>query len=443
MMTSTLPLCSQAPSPRTLALATALIVLGCLPTAVEGQQTLSLDEAISLAVARSPTYAQTEASLDNARGTRRAAIGAFLPALSLNSGVSVRPGSVFDPTTQSQVNATNRSFTGGLSVGMDLFAGGRNRAELNRAGVEIEAADATLEGQRFQLVLQTKQLFFSALEQADLLEVAEARVQRAEESLGLVRRRVTAGAATASDFLRARLEFANAQQAALQSEAQLRAARVSLGRQVGFAGPVEAAPPSDLDPSPLPLTEEEIYLVAEFNSPEVRVSELVTLADESSLTAARAAYLPTARISSGYNWSNTDWGFGGGEGTWGGLSLSLSYPIFDGFNRGSSVARAENQVRVSRLEREDTRLQAREQADAALFAIRTAERAVEIAEEAGRVAQEDLRVVLERFQVGVATVFEVVTSQVALDEADAGRVTTRYDYLIAQAELESILGQEL
>ena len=236
-----------------------------------------------------------------------------------------------------------------------------------------------------------------------------------------MRRRVTAGAATASDFLRARLEFANAQQAALQSEAQLRAARVSLGRQVGFAGPVEAAPPSDLDPSPLPLTEEEIYLVAEFNSPEVRVSELVTLADESSLTAARAAYLPTARISSGYNWSNTDWGFGGGEGTWGGLSLSLSYPIFDGFNRGSSVARAENQVRVSRLEREDTRLQAREQADAALFAIRTAERAVEIAEEAGRVAQEDLRVVLERFQVGVATVFEVVTSQVALDEADAGR----------------------
>ena len=55
----------------------------------------------------------------------------------------------------------------------------------------------------------------------------------------------------------------------------------------------------------------------------------------------------------------------------------------------------------------------------------------------------DLRVVRERLAVGVATSFELVTSQVALDEADANRVATRYDYLIARAELEALLGQEL
>ena len=86
---------------------------------------------------------------------------------------------------------------------------------------------------------------------------------------------------------------------------------------------------------------------------------------------------------------------------------------------------------------------AREQADAALFAIRTAQRAVEIAEDATAVAEEDLRVVLQRFDVGVATAFEVVTSQVALMEAEASRVVTRYDYLIARAELEAILGEAL
>ena len=66
-----------------------------------------------------------------------------------------------------------------------------------------------------------------------------------------------------------------------------------------------------------------------------------------------------------------------------------------------------------------------------------------VPEEAARVAEEDLRVVRERLAVGVATVFELVTSQVALDEADANRVATRYDYLIARAELEALLGQEL
>lgn len=429
--------------PRAFLLLAIILLVVCPPAGVRAQQTVTLDEAINFALARNPSYAEAEISVDNARDTRRMAVGAFLPTLNLGTGVSARPGSVFDPTTQAQISATDRSFTGGLSVGMDLFAGGRNRAELGRAAVEIEAAAASLEGQRFQLILQTKQLFFGALEQADLLEVAQARVRRAEESLELVRSQVAVGAATASDSLRTRLELANARQSALQTEAQLRAARMSLGRQIGASEPVQAFPPADLSPSPLPLTDEEIYEIAELSSPDVRASQLYARANESSLTSARATYLPTARISSGYNWSNHEWDFGGGEGRWNGLSLSLSYSLFNGFSRESSVARAENQLFISRLQEDDTRLQARQEADAALFAIRTAEQAVEIAEEAVLVAGEDLRVVLERYGVGVATVFEVVTSQIALDEAEAGRVWTRYDYLIARAELESLLGREL
>ena len=410
---------------------------------LQAQQAVTLDEALDLALTRSPVYAQAMVSVDNAREGRRAAIGSFLPGVNLSTGASVRPGSVFDPTTEAQVSTTNRSFSGGLSVGMDLFTGGRNRSELNLADLEIQAADVALVGQRFEVILQTKRFFFGALEQADLLEVAQGRVDRAEESLELVRRQVTAGVATASDSLRVRLELVNAQQSALQTETQLRAARTSLGRQIGVAGTASAIPPADMEPSPLALSDEEIYRVAELNSPEVRASELAARADQASVTSARAAYLPTARISSGYNWSNSEWGFGGGEGRWNGLSLSMSYSAFNGFSRESSVARAENQLRIARLQEDDTRLMAREQADAALFAIRTAQRAVEIAEDATAVAEEDLRVVFQRFDVGVATAFEVVTSQVALMEAEASRVVTRYDYLIARAELEAILGEAL
>lgn len=416
--------------------------LGLAPGA-EGQQSVTLDEAINSAISRSPVYAQAIASADDARETRRTAIGAFLPSIGLSSAASMRPGSIFDPDLQAQVDATNRSFTGGVNVGMELFTGGRNRAELDRASLQVEAADAFLEGQRFGLILNTKRFFFGALEQADLLEVAEARVARAEDSLELVRQRVAAGAATASDSLRARLELANARQAALQTEAQVRAARMALGRQVGASGPVEPLAPADLDPLPLSLADEEIYGLAELASPFVRASQLAMHANQASVSSARAAYLPSARVSSGYNWSNNEWELGGGEGRWSGLSLSLSYNLFGGFGRESNVARAENRLRVSRLEEEDSRLQAREQADTALFAIRTAEQAVQIAEEAVIVAEEDLRVIRERLAVGVATVFELVTSQVALDEAGANRVTTRYDYLIARAELEAVLGREL
>ena len=98
---------------------------------------------------------------------------------------------------------------------------------------------------------------------------------------------------------------------------------------------------------------------------------------------------------------------------------------------------------MAQLREDDARLGAREEADAALQQIRTAERAIEIAEEAVLVAREDLRVVRERYTVGVATILDVIISQAAADQAAADAVTTRYDYLLARAELEAVLGREL
>ena len=51
--------------------------------------------------------------------------------------------------------------------------------------------------------------------------------------------------------------------------------------------------------------------------------------------------------------------------------------------------------------------------------------------------------VRERYRVGVATVLDVVTSQISLDQARVNLVVARYDYVMARAELEAILGMEL
>jgi len=421
----------------------SLASLALLAAPAFAQERLTLEQAIDMALVRSPIYVQAELAVANASESRRTALGAFLPSVSASSGGTMRPGNAFDPTTGLIVSTTNRSLSGGVSASIDLYNGGRSRADFDRAGVDLEAADVRLEGQRFQVIYQTKQLYFSALRQAELLRVAEARVARAGESLSLVRQRVLVGTATSSDSLRARLELANAQQAALQTETQLRSAQMSLGRQVGLGTMVEAVSLGVIEAAPLPLSQEEIFRLAEAASPTVRSAELVARSTESQVTSARSAYLPTARLATSYNWSNGDWAFDGGSGNWGGLSLSLSYSIFNGFVREASVERAQNQLRLSRLQLDDARLQARQEVDAALYSIRNAERAVAIAEEAVLVAQEDLRVVTQRYEVGVATVFEVITSQISLDQAEVDRVSTRYDYLLARAQLESILGREL
>ncbi len=58
-------------------------------------------------------------------------------------------------------------------------------------------------------------------------------------------------------------------------------------------------------------------------------------------------------------------------------------------------------------------------------------------------AEEDLRVVRERYRVGVATILELVTSQISVVEASVDVVVARYDYVLARAELEAVLGREL
>ena len=124
------------------------------------------------------------------------------------------------------------------------------------------------------------------------------------------------------------------------------------------------------------------------------------------------------------------------------LPLSLSYNIFNNFQRESSIDRAQFSLRVAQLQEDDTRLAARQEADAALQNLRTAEAAIAIAEEAARVAEEDLRVVRERYGVGVATILDILISQAAFSQANADVVTSRYDYVLARAELEAVLGRE-
>ncbi len=428
---------------RGIAAGTAL----CLGSPAAAQQpgaelTVTRDQAVARALERSPAMAQASQQVENAEVGRRTAYGAFLPTLSASSGASLRSSERFDPATDRIVSGSNDSYNASLSAGYDLFTGGRRFAELDRSRADLSAAEARREDQRFQVKLQTEQLFFAALREGELLEVAGARLGQAEESLEMTRRQARVGLATTSDTLRARLEMVNARQAVLQAETATRAARFALGRQVGADRPVIPLPPSDLEPTPLPLTEEELLAAAEASSPALRAAAAASGAAGAAASAARTAYLPVLRLSSGYGWANEDPSFGGGSTSWS-FSLSASLPIFNGFQREATIARAEQSRNVAQLQEEDARLAAREEADGALRALATGETAIDIAEEAVRVAEEDLRVVRERYRVGVATALDVVTSQIALDQARVNLVGSRYDYVMARARLEAILGTEL
>lgn len=413
-----------------------------LPALSAGQQTVTLDEAVQRALFRSPQMAQQQQTLDNAYLARRTSWGSFLPTLSASGGGSLRSSNVFNDITGRIESGSAESYSAGVSAGWTVFEGTRRFREYDAAKADVRAAEARYEDQVYQVTLQTRSFFFNALRQEDLLEVARQNTERVEQNMQIVRSRTLLGEATVSDSLRARLDVVNAEQTVLQAETALRAARMALARQIGIGEPVLPERPDDLDPRPLLLTEVEILDLAESMSPSVIAASEATTAAGASVSAAKTVYIPSLRFSSGYSWSNQAASFNGGRTSWN-MSLSMSYPIFNGFQRETTIDRAQYVQRVTSLQEDDARLAARQEADAALQNLLTAERAILIAEDAAFVAQEDLRVVRERYSVGVATILDVLVSQNAVTQADADVVTTRYDYILARAELEAILGREL
>ncbi len=407
-----------------------------------GATRVTLDDAIAQALILSPLMAQSEQSVVNAGESKRTAVGAFMPTLSTTSGVSVRSTQQFDAGTNRVVSGSANSYNAGLSARYDIFRGGQRFSDLSRARADLTAAEARRQDQRFGVILQTKNLFFQALRQEELLEVARRRIEQANQSLEMTRTQVLVGAGTVSDTLRARLEFINSRQAVLNAEVATRAARFGLGRQIGEAAPVIPEAPGDFSPRSLPMVETEALQIAESLAPSVLAAQAATSAAQQAYSSSKSVYIPTLSLSSGYNWANQEASFDGGSTSWN-LRFNLSYPLFNGFSREASVVRAEYSTRLARIQEDDARLGSRQATDAALRALETAERAIAIAQEAVAVADEDLRVTRARYEADVAIILDVITSQVASDQARVDLVNARYDYVLARAELEAILGREL
>ncbi len=404
---------------------------------------LTMEEAIEAALRHSPQIAQAEGAVRNAGQSERTAWGAYLPSLSASSGGSRRSSEIFNPTTNTMVKSdASVSYNAGLSSSLELYTGGRRGADMNRARADAAAADAGLIQQRFMVVLNTKRAFFEVLKADELIRVSESRVERAREALDAAERRAQVGTATQSDVLRAQLEVANARQALLQARNQKTNGGFALGRIVGASGAVDARATGPVEFTPLTLDHDALAAEVLRQAPAVRSATASADAAAASARAARSQYLPSVSASGGYNLSNRELAINSSSKSWN-LGLSVSYPIFNRFQREANVGRANVQADIAAVQLADARRAARADLERVLGALELAQEQIALTEEAVRVAEEDLRLQQERYRLGVSTILDQVTSQSNLVQAEVNRINARFDFQTALAELEALLGRDL
>ena len=422
------------------------------PSATDSAWSVRIDSTLDLATvlerarAVSPTITQSEEALRIARSGVRVSNGAYLPSLAVSS--AALRSNVLSTTGGTAGGATGASgpgadaYSAGVSSSVELFTAGRRGADRARARSELDAATASDRSQQFVVTLLAKRSFYEALRGTELLGASSARVARAERGLRYAQDRVRAGTATKSDELRARLELTSARQQQLAARDTLQSAAYSLGRLVGADGPIGARAPASLEPTPLVIPDSEVVRLALASAPAVESAAAAQEATAASVRSSRTLYFPDIRLTGGYNWAKQTTILGAVRPGWQ-LALGTTLPLFNGFVREDAITRAEAGAHVAQSNAADVRRQVRSDAARLLSGLHLAEQNIALADEAVRAAQEDLRVQTERYRAGISTALDQLTSQLALTQADLGRVAARYNYAITRATLEALVGRSL
>ncbi len=418
-----------------------LATLVAAPAAAQ-QAEVTLQEAVRRALDIQPAMVQARGEQRLAGASSRSAFGAFLPTVSTGTSAVRSNVNRIDPTTGQPV-PPEYSYTGSLNASLELFDGFRRFANLRASSANREAAEASAVNQRFAITLATKQVFYNALATEELVRVADAQVRRAQQQLQISVEKLHAGSATRSDSLRSTVEYGNARIALLQAQGALASAQADLGRQIGVNAPVRAVPDTALPAMP---DTADLRRTAISSSPSVQTAEAGARAARALVWSTRSQYWPSLVVS----YSNNRQGIGSPNFplfnnypetfSW---RFGLSWTLFNGFTREANQVTASVNRDNAEAQAANVRSQVNALVTQQLAALNTAVAQMTIARDNLAAATEDLRVQNERYRVGAATILDLLTSQSALTQAEVNVIQVRFNYLIALAQVEAVVGRTL
>ena len=320
-------------------------------------------------------------------------------------------------------------------VGAGKFGG------LKSARASVEAAEASETAARFRTALETDAAYFSVLADRELARVATDRLRRAEEQFEIARVRVLAGEAIAPDSLQLLLEVNRARLALLSRDSALVTSRLRLGRQIGLSGPAEAAPIDTTPPPALPLTLDQAVAEMRTRGPDVAAARAAERRADAIVMAEREQYLPAVTVGAITGAYDAELFPSATRRTQ--LAVSVSLPIWNGGQRELAVARARAEREVARAQRQDSERGAAELIAQAYHGYLTSRAGVELALVGVTVSSENFRVQRARYREGATTILDLLEAQVALSEAEAALVQSRYSTRLALAQIEALLGRRI
>ena len=465
-------------------------------------QSLSLEDAVTLATQYSPTFRQTANDRGPAGWGLRNAYASFLPSFSVNGSMDYRGAGSQTFLTQEFIQP---SATIGSGYSLSLFwqLSGQTLSQPALTKAQLNAADATVAGARINLRSQIVSQYLAVLQAQERVTLSDAQLKRNEEFLRLARARYEVGQTTVLDVRQAEVARGRSEVALLQERQNVTVEKLRLFQQMGVAAPEDPSVVSLSDTFPIVEphgTLAELLASADDQNPDLNSLRALESSAAWGERAAKSEFLPSFTVQAGWsgftqqftnpssaivgaqenaqdridqcNYTNTvlvnpnapqidcsalaftpaqeqairdansvfPFSFRRNPFS---ARLSVSLPIFNQFDRELRVSQASTQADDAREAVRARALQVRTDVSQGYYGLLTAHRTIQIQENNRTAAREQLRLATERYRVGSGTFFELLDAQLTGQQAENDYVAAVYEYHRARASLEAAVGRPM
>ena len=334
------------------------------------------------------------------------------------------------------------SDSGSASIGLSqtLWSGGRIGHGISAAEANILAGRENLRDIEQTVLASVIQAYADVIRDGEILSIRQSNLGVLQRQLEEASARFEVGEITRTDVAQSESRLA-------QSEADLANARAQLSVSRAVYAAVVGQAPGDLAPMPvlpgIPADFDAALDVALTDNPSIRSAAYTLAAAESNVAAAKAEYMPSARLTASYGGTASDLGAIDdlGDNTRFQAGATVSVPLFTGGLNSSRVAQARERANVAQINVEGERrntLQAVSSAYAQSISSRATLQAGEEAVRAATVAAEGVR---QEAQVDLRTTLDVLNQELELRNAQITLASARRNEYVAQASLLAAMGR--
>jgi outer membrane protein TolC len=299
---------------------------------------------------------------------------------------------------------------------------------------------------RLDMINQVTKAFYQLLLAQDSYEVLKMSYRQSEDNFRVVNAKYEQGTVSEYDKITAEVQMRSIKPTVVSARNGVNLANLQLKVLLGMSSSQPVAVEGNLKdyemsmftrqalPNPQNLTNNTTMKQLELNAQMLR----------QTLKLNQTNFMPTLAASFSYQYTAMDNSFNINHYVWRPYStvgLSLSIPLFKASN-WTTLKQTRIQMKQLEENRINTERQLTMQATSYLDNMAASTESVVSNKEAVYQAQKARDIADKRYQVGKGTILELNSSEVALTESRLTYNQSIYDYLVAKADLDLVMGSE-